>query len=280
MILPLILDIANLIKLAAESHYHLQFNRQQIQENEYPPSMQILKRSFFTLPITPQGFRKTTEVNFEEPKQKSIRDEDSDEEIEATVTDITKLLVSNLKDDRMHIDDSQIEAVVKNISHVDNIHKNRSSRTPKYQKISEHESNIEKKLAQTYHERKFNMTAFNSTVDQEDQTAMASNTSPVVTHFLHHPNQTMDEIEDLALASLDAATTIFPTSEENATNFENLPQPEQLIRIIRPKQQNINFKRPIMRSRPALRKQTITAGDDTCERFSSTVCLSVRNYPV
>lgn len=292
LILPLILDIANLIKMAAENAYHAQ-QRKKVQEFEQPPSMQLLRRSFFTLP-RPEGFRRYVETL---KKTQVPRVEESDEEeTQATVTDITKLIVSNMKDDRMQLDDKDLEAIVRNVSHERN--KRDKEMTPASfplvltHPVPEEDENVEqdhiqKKLELTYHERKMNMTSFNATKKHEDQEAMASDQGPFISFALPDSNMTRDEIEDLTFEAVGTTTlSSVNVTSENASDFENLPKPEQLIRIVRPKliQNNnrlINGKQQLQQrqQRPALRKQTVAPLEEVCEKFSSTVCISVKNYP-
>ncbi|XP_063698123.1 neurotrophin 1 [Culicoides brevitarsis] len=279
LILPLVLDIANLIKMAAESAY-LSQQRKKIQEFEQPSQMQLLRRSFFTLP-RPEGFHRRVDST---KKDVPVAPND-EEETQATVTDITKFVVANLKDDRMHLDDKDLEAIVKNVSHDRN--KREKEMFPQalpLKMTSEAEDHIQKKLQMTYHERKMNMTSFNATKQHQDQTAMASD-GGFVSFLLPETNMTMDEIEDLTFEAV-GTTTMDPNSSENSTDFENLPQPEQLVRVVRPK--IIQNKRILVtgkqqqQQRPLARKQTLAPAplEEICEKFSSTVCLQVKNYPM
>lgn len=295
LILPLILDIANLIKMAAENAY-FSSQRNKITEFEQPSSMQLLRRSFFSLP-RPEGFRRYVDTL----KKASVSpvDQNDEEETQATVTDITKLIVSNLKDDRMHLDDKDLEAIVRNVTHDRNKRDKEMIPValplvlshPLPDEGSDGPDHIQKKLQLTYHERKMNMTSFNATKQHQDQTAMASDHGPFVFFALPDTNMSRDDIEDLTFEAV-GTTTLDPVvneRDENASNFENLPHPEQLIRIVRPKviqnKRVVGGKHQIyqqqqQQQRPALRKQTLAPVEEICEKFSATVCISVKNYPM
>lgn len=294
LILPLILDIANLIKIAAGNAL-LSAHRKKITEFEQPNSMQLLRRSFFSLP-RPEGFHRHIDTFKKKPVPVPVVQSD-EEETEATVTDITKLIVANLKDDRMHLDDKDLEAIVRNVTH----ERNKRDKEmipialplvlnhPDPISATNDEDHIQKKLQLSYHERKMNMTSFNATKQHEDQTAMASDHGPFVSFVLPDTNMTRDEIEDMTFDAV-GTTTMGPNSDSggrNVSGFENLPEPEHLVRVVRPKviQNNrLVLKQQIHQKpqqRPILRKQTIAPiAEEICEKFSSTVCISVKNYPM
>lgn len=211
--LPLVLDIANLIKLAGQ-----RTKQRPLTENEVPPGIQSLRRSFFS--AKPHGFK----------LQQSVKNSEESESV-AKVTDITKLIVLNQQNSTPTL-----------------------SRTKRF-------SN-DKKLDDSYHERKFNMTAFNSTENQIDQEAVASE---VMYSIIVPQNLTLDEYENIALRSLEEDSTMSSPSNDTV---EQLPTPEELIGRKR-------FRPP-----PKLRPKLSNSREiEDCEAFSGTICLFVRNYP-
>lgn len=242
LLLPLVLDIANLVKIAGQRP----FQRPTFSENEVPPSIQMLRRSFFS--AKPHGF------TLQKLGSADTTDEDESESI-AKVTDITKLVVMNQHDDTLEVDEGT--SIVKNITAP------APRRTERFVQYPN-----EKKLAQTYHERKLNMTAFNSTENQIDQDAVASEVSYAVAL---PQNITMEEMEDLALGSLRLDDDDYLMNDSsNGTASENLPTPEQLIARKR-------FRPPFSRSPPPQLSNRKEIED--CESFSGTICLNVKNYP-
>lgn len=94
----------------------------------------------------------------------------------------------------------------------------------------------------SYHEWKLNMTDFRGTREANDQQAIESETQVRVAL----PNATvtpapftattmsLEEIEDLAFADLNGTSaTDTKIANSNATNDENLPEPEMLVRPFR-----------------------------------------------
>lgn len=91
----------------------------------------------------------------------------------------------------------------------------------------------------SYHEQKLNMTNFRGTPESNDQHAIESQTrihvslpnSNISTAF-----SSFEDIEHLALKDLNGTAELpFPLTGDNmnATNTENLPEPEMLIRPYR-----------------------------------------------
>lgn len=232
LVLPLVLDIANLIKHAGLRQAQTQ---SKYGEREVPPSIQTLQRSFFS--AKPQSF------TWHKSSFKTSSDEDESEST-ATVTDITKLVVMQQRDSTLQVEETG------------NTAKNTTTIHSRVRRFVQYPN--DKKLAQSYHERKFNMTAFNSTDNQIDQDAVASSLSYSI---VAPQNITLDEIEDLTFSSLNAGN--------ESTNFnlttEFLPTPEQLIarKRYRPYKPKLSNRKEI----------------EDCEIFSGTICLHVKNYP-
>lgn len=281
------MDIANLIKIAGNKAYYF--------ENEVSPNYQSLRRSFFH--ATPFK-RPVAEAQMSNP------DGSDEEESAAKVVEITKLVNNNQRDDTLSVDEDEvivkdtngnIDADLDTESSVNSnsfLHQNgdkvqpsvlgneiqkqgRSLDSARAERLIQ--PNYEEKLALSYHERKFNMSAFNATKTHMDQEAMATDNEGIFSVALpddvgyqNIKNMTLDEFEDLVLSSLESDAN--GESDVNKT-AESLPTPEQLImyKRLRPKS-----KRPSPN-----RKLTPVVTSDDCEIFSgSTICLLVKNYPM
>lgn len=281
LILPLILDIANLIKIAGNKAHEIYY------ENELAPTYQSLRRSF--IQASPFKTKPVAEA------QKSGRNDDEEEESVAKVVDITRLVQNNQRDDKFSVDEGEV--IIKDNDQIDNLDllndekpKLRSSiKTARSLDVPRAERLIQQinheKLALSYHERKFNMSAFNATKTHLDQEAMASDHEGIVSVVLPddisqintRQNMTMDDLEDFVLRSFDSEDEEeFEELNLNKTS-ESLPMPEQLIayKRIRPK-----GKRPPPPPSNG-RKVSPAVNSDDCEIFSgSTICLLVKNYPM
>lgn len=221
LILPIIFDIANLVRTAASSSQ----NNRKYQEHEAIPDAQYLRRSFR---------ESLTELL------------DKNDVVNTTETEIPE---SNLKDDRLQIEESSS-----------------STKLLKPQTLSKlMELNSD---TRSFHERKLNMTNFEGTTDQD---AMESNVPLDITlpRSMSNPtNISLEQYEHLALSELNDTLAENQVLKGNST--EDLPTPEMLISRYR-------VKNPY-------RKNTIVhphTGIDlrTCERFG-TLCLRVEDYPM
>lgn len=297
LILPLILDIANLIKIAGNRAHEPYL------ENEVTPTYQSLRRSFFH--ATP----------FKRPvaeAQKSSNEDDETQESAAKVVEITQFVNSHQHDDTLSVDEDEVIVKDNNGNVRDDLDGESSNYEQVYVEPERSKNTVdsipiaqrrdmkqgrsfdvvraerliqqpinEEKLALSYHERKFNMSAFNATKTHLDQEAMASDHEGIfsvalpddVSHNNNNArNMTLDELEDLVMRSLQGDAENFEDNERNQTT-ESLPTPEQLIayKRLRPK-----GKRP-----PPNRKFSPVVSNDDCEILSGpTICLLVKNYPM
>uniref|UniRef100_A0A182QPL8 Peptidase S1 domain-containing protein n=1 Tax=Anopheles farauti TaxID=69004 RepID=A0A182QPL8_9DIPT len=291
LILPLVYDIANMIRTVAkresllydqQQQQHLEEADKALVEDEGVLSNHLLRRSF-TIRSEPHGFRTK----------------------EAAPT------VSDLKDGRLMVDD-QDEAAVRTL----NTTREESARSAPSEPLPFFESlvqalprfNIQRTQDKpddrmTYHERKLNMTAFNSTGRQQDQLAMASDgpipvtlpkvsskqvpaigsrtvtppdttststTTPTTLASVTEHKLTLEEIEDLAFAGLngteaDAYGNSLATVGSNGTGGG--PVAEMLIGGRQPG------------NRPAGQGMHALLPSENCEHFSGGVCIRVANYP-
>ena len=246
LILPLVLDIANLIRAAAQKQREEFRKSDRYREHEKLTSAQILRRSFN---VNARGFEK--------PEDDTVG------------TILVAPAPSHLKNDRLEveevdhvkvIDQPQAEARSIDFNYQPALEQNRPQALPL---ISAKKQRYE---AMTYHERKLNMTAFNQTPKHKDQLAMPSDGPIPVTLPRIEPSQSrnmsIEEIEDLAFSSLNG-TLEETEAESNVTVDPNSPMAEMLVG-------------GRYRKRNPFRKGYI---EETCERFTGGVCLRVQNYP-
>lgn len=221
LLLPIIFDIANLVQTAATSS---QNTFRKYQEHEAIPDAQFLRRSFRE--SVPQLHRNGV-VN----------------------TSVIENLPSNLKDDRLQIEESDS-----------------STKLLIPQTLSKlMEGNSE---SRSFHESKLNMTNFRGT---NDQYALESTVPLDITlprSLSTTANISLEQYEHLALSELN--DTLAENQVGKGNNTEGLPTPEMLISRYR-------VKNPY-------RKNTVVhpnTGIDlrTCERFG-TLCLRVEDYPM
>ncbi|XP_062553650.1 neurotrophin 1 [Armigeres subalbatus] len=268
LILPLVYDIANMIRSVAKQESLLDERFPTVDEEERIPTNQLLRRSF-SIRSEPSGFK----VN--------------------TINSVD----SNLKDDRLVVDLKDDEA--KTVESAENGPEARSmSDAPVFAKLIQSKPRYNMQMTRTkdkteermtYHERKLNMTAFNSTRNQKDQLAMASDgpipvtlpkagysnsyqkvqpTSAVVTASTTQPEVetttlTMEEIEDLALSGLNG-TELDAVESSLAHGNGSGPVAEMLIGGgYRNRANQIHMLLP----------------SERCDHFSSGVCIRVENYP-
>uniref|UniRef100_A0A6E8WAC1 Spaetzle domain-containing protein n=1 Tax=Anopheles coluzzii TaxID=1518534 RepID=A0A6E8WAC1_ANOCL len=295
LILPLVYDIANMIRTVAKKESLLHDQQEQLDqadkalvEDEGVLSNHLLRRSF-SIRSEPHGFR----MNDAAPP------------------------AADLKDGRLMVDDQDTaevkiiatESTANNATQEETVGRSaRSEPQPFFEKLVQalprfnvqqtHDKRSDDRM--TYHERKLNMTAFNATGSQRDQLAMASDGPIPVTLPKVSPKQsrpvssnavsvlpastarpeaaptsvteehklTLEEIEDLAFAGLngtevDAYGGAASTLPGNGTSADGGgPVAEKLIG---------GRQRP-----PAL--HTLQPSEK-CEHFSGGVCIRVANYP-
>ncbi|GAB0100329.1 neurotrophin 1 [Sergentomyia squamirostris] len=207
LILPLVLDIANLVRFATTTAHYTAYDT--FFEHEPIPQAQLLRRSFDT--------------------QSTV---ESDRKNEASRTSLPENPVLNMRDDRLSVEDDDGVVVT-----TDNDHRNgrqsesRSflvTKEPHYEKLVQMIPNFDQKL------------------DQGDQKSSESKPLPI-TLTRSTPterNMTLEEIEDLAFESLNGTDV---TETPTTSNPENLPTPEMLIgrkRYRKKPPQNLLFRRP------------------------------------
>lgn len=252
LILPLVLDIANLIRSAAQKQSDEYYPNDHYKEQERIPNNQWLRRSFN---VNAKGFQKPSD-GIAKP-QSNPRNSFS----------------SYITDERLSVEENEkpIETPSKPVSaeprSMDfNMPESKSPEALPFIQLSAKKQRYE---AMTYHERNMNMTAFNQTESHKDQLAMASDGPIPVTlpraevlELALGKNLTRDQIEDLAFAGLNGT---FKEEDEasflNGTSAES-PTAEMLISRFRKKKPFRKFN------------------DETCERFTGGVCLRVDDYPM
>ncbi|KFB49282.1 hypothetical protein ZHAS_00017395 [Anopheles sinensis] len=279
LILPLVYDIANMIRTVAKKE-SLLFEQQQQHHLELPGedegpledegvlSNHLLRRSF-SIRSEPHGFRR-----HESP------------------------VASNLQDGRLMVDmsdEAQVRPIEANSSETSRAARNEP--VPFFEKLVQalprfniqrtHDKSDDR---MTYHERKLNMTAFNASSSQRDQLAMASDgpipvtlpkvspkhiapvsQTPIVTTTAlspttAEPKLTLEQIEDLAFAGLngteaDAVNAV--VAAHGNTSSTGGPVAEMLIG---------NRQRP--------QGMHALLPSENCEHFSGGVCIRVTNYPM
>ncbi|XP_035788720.1 neurotrophin 1-like [Anopheles albimanus] len=275
LILPLVYDIANLIRTVAKRESLLSEQEQKHQddeltdepflENEGVLSNHLLRRSFDIRPV-PQGFRAMKEST---PRRSAV---------------------SNRNDDRLVVDEEEVRLATVHTGESEG-RSVRSSDVPFFEKLVQAlpRFNVQRTVVQersddrmSYHERKLNMTAFNASASQRDQLAMASDgpipvTLPKVAPK-HTPNaiqpaaqeetprMTLEEIEDLAFGGLNGTEpdTVPGVASEAGGNgtVAGGPVAEKLIG---------NRQRP--------HDLHALLPSERCEHFSGGVCIRVANYP-
>jgi hypothetical protein len=258
LILPLVLDIANLIRSAAQKQLSDEYYpNDRYKEEERIPNNQWLRRSFN---VNAKAFQKP----IEEPAKSFSNPKNS--------------FSNHMKDDRLLIEenDKPVEKPTKS--------ENQEPRSMDFDKpepkspealpFIQASAKKQRYEAMTYHERKMNMTAFNQTETHKDQLAMASD-GPVLqvtlpralvdsTFSFSKPqtqNLTREQIEDLAFGQLNGTMKEEEESFLNGTG-QGSPTAEMLIARFRKKK--------------PFRKYT----EETCERFTGGVCLRVDDYPM
>lgn len=241
LILPISLDIANLVKSAGTES-------KQIEENEKVPSQQILRRSL-----------------------KHMTPEDIESMEEVAKTKEPEVYYSHLKEDQLQIDESD-GFKIKNSSRPiedESSRKERSfliSRTPQTPpRFHERKLNMTLPLVRSFHERKLNMTDFGG---DGDQLAISS----ISDDSFDSKNLTLEQIEDLSFSELNG------TFLENTNMSEDLPTPEMLVsgryrKRPLPVAAMYNFKK-----RPVF--GIFEERKNGCERFTGNVCLQVDEYPM
>ncbi|XP_058065883.1 neurotrophin 1 [Anopheles bellator] len=282
LILPLVYDIANMIRTVAKRESLLfeqkhpgseepGSNRPDFLEDEGVLSNHLLRRSFSTRP-EPHGFR----TNDRRPVDANLQD---------------GRLVVDLPEDLQDDAESEGRSI-------------RSSDVPFFEKLVQALPRFNVQRTQdrsddrmTYHERKLNMTAFNASANQRDQLAMASDgpipvtlpkvpdkpQTPVPVPTVPSPTPqpavvpadhsdspghrlTLEEIEDLAFSGLNGTEkdgTLGTGSNTSAlAPTSGGPVAERLVGN-RQRPQGLHTLLP----------------NENCEHFSGGVCIRVANYP-
>lgn len=207
LILPLVFDIANLVKTAASTHTNKRYR-------EYSPYVPAYNEM-----IPQPEFLRRNDVIQDTTLYKN--------ESVASLMTSQLLPVNNIKDDRFLIDIG--EARIKNVV----VQNGAEKMTSPSSHINDNRS---------YHERKLNMTAFNvnGTKDQYavESTVQLQITTLPKTHE-NRPNMTLEEYEELAFHQLNGTIR-----SSNGSSIELLPRPEMLISRYRVKPPFRKFPQP------------------------------------
>lgn len=164
LILPISLDIANLVKSAGTES-------KTVKENEQIPDQQILKRSL-----------------------KHMTKEDIASMEEVTRIKIPDIYYSHSKDDKLEIDENDGFKITNSSKPIED----ESSRQERSFIISRPPQKLP--LIRSYHERKLNMTDFDG---DGDQLAMSSFNDDEHTTIIDMKNLTLEQIEDRNLSELN-----------------------------------------------------------------------------
>lgn len=208
LILPLVFDIANLVKTAA-----IHGNKRYPEYSPYPPARNEMMPQ-------PEFLRRNDVIQ----DATFYRNESV-----ASLLTSQRSPVNNIKDDRFLVDigEGRVKSVVTESSTEKNTH-NR----PSLPQTTDNRS---------YHERKLNMTAFNVN-GTKDQYAVESTVQLQIALPKRHenrPNMTLEEYEELAFHQLNGTMR-----SSNGTSVESLPIPEMLISRYRVKPPFRKFPQP------------------------------------
>ncbi|XP_059614985.1 neurotrophin 1 [Phlebotomus argentipes] len=243
LILPLVLDIANLVRFATTTPHYTTYDT--FFENEPIPQAQLLRRSFNT--------------------QSTV---ESDERNEAAAAGLdTANPMSNIRDDRLSVEED--DGVIVTTNEGQRSPRQSESRAflvtrepPHYDKLVQMMPQFEQKLEQDSQK---------SPTEATDQLVGESRPLPITLTRASpiERNLTLEEIEDLAFESLNGTdSTDSPAAESDS---ENLPTPEMLI----------GRKRHRKKPPPSfLYRQPSHLSSHTCERFTGNICLRVDDYPM
>lgn len=248
LILPILFDIANLVRSAADSVGIAKTSRSLTEShNEEMPSAEFLRSEPFPSNVSvPAGLLTL---------------------IEPTIAD------ANMQDGRLQLDEDLNEPTnIINVTETNNSltkseittrSKGKSARS-----LSDRQPTI-RKDERSYHERKLNMTNFNGT---HDQFAMESDGVPMQiamprSLFELNGNLTLEDYEELAFSELNDTEAI--QYVRNETTGELLPMPEMLIARYKAK----NPYRKLITGTNSL------DGVQPCERFG-TICIRSEDYPM
>lgn len=257
LLLPLTLDIANLVKLAGDKSEAV------ATEAEATPSVQLLRRSFQ-----------------EQEKNISFSNYMNDDRLH--LNDDAEPRIIKQRD-------------VQPNTHEKPVGKLRSARSTLYEMLPT-PLPFHKKASneRSYHERKLNMTNFNGTGDQMaidsspsyqirmmDDTVIRNDHDDLDT-FYQRQNLTLEEIERLAFSNLNG--TDYDGADydgemmmvaKNGTSDESLPTPEMLI--------SVRYKQKLKQVGPYRRRVPAAVspghGMVNCERFAN-LCIRTPEYPM
>lgn len=248
LILPILFDIANLVRSAADSVGIAKTSRRLTENhNEEMPSAEFLRSDPFPTNVSvPAGLHTL---------------------IEPMIAD------ANMQDGRLQLDEDLNEP-----TNVINVTESNNTIT-KFDVTSSLKGKSARSLSdrlptprnddRSYHERKLNMTNFNGT---HDQFAMESEGVPMKIAMPRsllelNGNLTLEEFEELAFSELNDTDII--QYMRNETTGELLPMPEMLIARYKAK----NPYRKLLTGTNSL------DGLQPCERFG-TICIRSEDYPM
>lgn len=256
LMLPILFDIANLVRSAAASSTQSRFARTLLEDLEFLPKSEFLKHSFI-----PINSNETNGILSTEPDVRPSNMQDN------TIS-IDEEAVNNAR----NIIDSKIASGPEPLPH--------PMPLISYQNPPRHSAAVAEVLRsrrldqRSYHERKLNMTNFNGS---SDQFAMESEGVPIKITLPQSPmppalseqGLTLEQYEDLALRDLNDTDIPAELLLRNQTTGELLPLPEMLISRYRNKN---NPYRKLLNGANSI--DTLR----TCERFGP-LCLRVEDYP-
>ncbi|XP_053688550.1 neurotrophin 1 [Sabethes cyaneus] len=273
LILPLVYDVANMIRTVAKKESLL--DERYPTEEEPIPANQLLRRSF-SVRSEPSGFK----VNTIETADSNLKDD-------RMVVDVKEDDVRSVRDSSANGDrDDEREGGRSMMSDVPMF----EALVQSFPRFNQQLTRVkgEKEERMSYHERKLNMTAFNSTKRQKDQLAMPSDGPiPITLPKASHPGNskksqpmplttaaptpevttlTMEEIEDMALSGLNG--TELDALEKSGIGNANGSGPVAELLI------------GGFRNRPSdLNRIHMLLPNEKCDHFTTGVCIRVDNYP-
>lgn len=248
LILPILFDIANLVRTAADSVGNAKTSRSLTEShNEEMPSAEFLHSD----PIPSNVSVLAGLHTLIEPTIADANMQDGRLQLEEDLNEPTNVI--NVTESNNTLPKSEITSTIKGKSA-----RSLSDRLPTIRKDD-----------RSYHERKLNMTNFNGT---NDQFAMESDGVPMQiamprSLFELNLNLTLQEYEELAFSDLNDTDTI--QYVRNETTGELLPMPEMLIARYKAK----NPYRKLLSGTNSL------DGLQPCERFG-TICIRSEDYPM
>lgn len=256
LILPILFDIANLVRSAATSSTQSRSARTLLDDLEFHPQSEFLKHSYIPIQTNDSNVILTTEI---ESKPSNLQNNQL--AVEEDSVDTARNVINTKYTSGPELLPHPMPLI--------------AERKPTRHSEAVMEVLRSRRLDQrSYHERKLNMTNFNGS---SDQFAMESEGVPIKITLPRSPmppalsdqGLTLEQYEDLALRDLNDTDIPPELLLRNETTGELLPLPEMLISRYRNKN---NPYRKLLNGANSV--ETLR----TCERFGS-ICLRVEDYP-